>query len=211
MSVPANKNFIAFLNDLFNTNTDFAKAHDESYFDSFRDVQTPKVTVLKCSDSRVQMKSFATTPQNAVFAVRNIGNQLKNNEGSVDFGIRVLKTPFLLIIGHSGCGAIDAKLSGKTTNIDSIDHELANLQLQETNIKNAIIENVNNQVALAMQKYQDLIVRHELIVMGAVYDFKNDFGFGKGRLVLVNINNETNHEKATKNIASKVKNLQFLS
>ena len=43
------------------------------------------------------MESFEKTPQNGVFAIRNIGNQIVTNEGSIDFGVRILKTPFLLI------------------------------------------------------------------------------------------------------------------
>ncbi len=204
-------NLSEFLNNLFKTNTEFAANFDELFFDSFRDDQTPKATVLKCSDSRVQMESFDKTPQNGIFAIRNIGNQISSCEGSIDFGIRVLKTPFLLILGHSACGAIEAVLSGKSTTYPAIDKELSSLKISNKDVKLAIIENVDNQVNFALKKYHDLIKQHKLTIIGAIYDFRNDFGFGKGKLVTLSINGETDRQKIDNKILAKVKHLNFLN
>lgn len=210
MTLPQAPSLISFLNDLFDTNTEFAHAHDSKFFEQFKDEQSPKLTILKCSDSRVQMESFDKTPQNGVFAIRNIGNQLATNEGSIDFGVQVLKTPFLLIIGHSGCGAIEAVLSGKKTQIESIDKELSTINLKSTCMKECIVENINVQVDHAMDKYLSRIENGTLCIIGAVYDFKNDFGFGKGRVVLTNINGITDRDMIKDQYAEKVKNLHFL-
>ena len=210
MKLSNNVHLITFLNNIFDTNLAFACEHGEAFFDSFRNDQTPRATVLKCSDSRVQMESFDKTPQNGIFAVRNIGNQISTCEGSIDFGVRILKTPFLLIIGHSACGAVQSVLSGKPTNIKSIDKELKSLKLSQTDLKLAIVENVNNQVNLAINKYKDLIDSNQLIVLGTIYDFKNDFGFGKGRMVFVSINNENNEQEVRKQLGVEVRNLNFL-
>ena len=59
-----------------------------------------------------------------MFSIRNIGNQIVTSEGSVDYGVRVLKTPYLMVVGHSGCGAIKAAHKGKKTKIAGIDKEL---------------------------------------------------------------------------------------
>jgi len=210
MKLSNNVHLITFLNNIFDTNLAFACEHGEAFFDSFRKDQTPRATVLKCSDSRVQMESFDKTPQNGIFAVRNIGNQISTCEGSIDFGVRILKTPFLLIIGHSACGAVQSVLSGKPTNIKSIDKELKSLKLSQTDLKLAIVENVNNQVNLAINKYKDLIDSNQLIVLGTIYDFKNDFGFGKGRMVFVSINNENDEQEVRKQLGVEVRNLNFL-
>src|SRR5690606_38158955 len=142
MKISDNPALINFLNNVSDTNWKFAKTHSEAYFDSFRYDQNPKATVLKCSDSRVQMESFDRTPQNGIFAIRNIGNQIITCEGSIDFGIRMLKTPILLIIGHSSCGAVQAVLSKKPTNIKAIDNELKPLKITQKDLKLATIENV---------------------------------------------------------------------
>ncbi|MDC0864965.1 carbonic anhydrase [Rickettsiaceae bacterium] len=210
MNLPSNPRLLSFLRELFDTNTEFASSHDDNFFAKFQDKQTPKLTILKCSDSRVQMESFDKTPQNGVFAIRNIGNQIVNNEGSVDYGVQVLKTPFLLIIGHSGCGAVEAALSSKPTNIPSIDSELSVMQLKSTCEKDAIIENVNSQIAYAVKKYQALIDSDQLTIIGAVYDFKNDFEFGHGRVVLTNVNGITDKSKINEQYLSDIPDLHFL-
>lgn len=210
MTFVENPQLVNFLNDLFDTNTEFAHEHDGEFFSHFHDKQAPHLTILKCSDSRVQMESFDKTPQNDVFAIRNIGNQLITNEGSIDFGVRVLKTPFLLIIGHSGCGAVETVLSGEKTQIPAIDQELSSMKLKSTCMEKAIVENINVQVDLAMGKYYSMVQAGELTIMGAVYDFKNDFGFGHGRVVLTNINGNTDRDEIKSKYASQVKNLHFL-
>ena len=205
VTVKKNMELINFLNRLFDTNREFAENNDDSFFDSFKDAQSPKVTILKCSDSRVQMESFDKTPQNGVFAIRNIGNQIATSEGSIDFGIKVLKTPFLLIIGHSDCGAIGAALSKKITNIPAIDHELSSLRLKNAEMKQAIVENINNQVSLALNKYKELVQSGQLVILGAVYDFKNDFGFGKGKIVMTSINDQIGSLKLKQSFQKEIK------
>lgn len=211
MKLPENASLINFLTDIFDTNSDFAAEHEEEFFDNFRDFQNPRATVVKCSDSRVQMESYDKTPQNGVFAIRNIGNQIKTCEGSVDFGVRILKTPFLMILGHSACGAIEAVVTRQFNYMESMRKELETLTISSKDMKLATIENVNNQVDFAIQKYGDLLSLQELIIIGAVYDFKNDFGFGKGKLVLISINGEHDGKKIAASYAGKIKNLNLLS
>ena len=210
MGLPNNARLLSFLKELFDTNNDFANAHDDEFFAKFQDEQNPKLTILKCSDSRVQMESFDKTPQNDVFAIRNIGNQIINNEGSIDYGIKVLKTPFFLVIGHSGCGAIKASLSPEKTKIHAIDRELRFMQLKSTCEKDAVVENVNAQVKYAMKKYRSLVTSEKLTIIGAIYDFKNDFGFGHGRVVLTNINGIIDKKEVSNQYISAVPNLHFL-
>lgn len=207
--ISSNLALIKFLNKIFDTNEDFATKHSEAFFDSFRDVQTPQMTIVKCSDSRVQMESFDRTPQNGVFAIRNIGNQIATCEGSVDFGVRVLKTPILFIIGHSGCGAVEAVLNNVTDVPEAVSKELNTISLSKGNMHDAIVENIKNQVDFAMQKYHDLITEDKLTVVGAVYDFKNDFGFGKGKIVFTHINHIDSADKVKEAFGDKISNICF--
>jgi len=62
------------------------------------------VTLLTCADSRVQVNILGFEATNKIFVVRNIGNQIMPVFGSVDFGVMHLKTPLLLIMGHTHCG-----------------------------------------------------------------------------------------------------------
>jgi carbonic anhydrase len=210
MSLPNNPRMLTFLNNLFDTNSDFSDVHDDEFFKKFKQKQNPYLTILKCSDSRVQMESFDNTPQNGVFAIRNIGNQLLTSEGSVDYGVLVLNTPFLLIVGHSGCGAVSCAMTGTKTDIEAIDKELETIEVNSDCIQEAIVENINFQVSKALSKYSDKVESGDLTIFGAIYDFKNDFGFGHGKVVLTCINGENDPDIVKEHYQGHVKNMHFL-
>jgi carbonic anhydrase len=169
------------------------------HFAPFVDGQTPRATVLTCADSRVQPNAWDLTPENDDFTVRNIGNQVSNALGSIEYGVQELHTPLLLIIGHTGCGAVKAAL-GKTDELSPpIRSELAALKLPpvrkgatpEQAWTEAVSSNVNAQVALATEQFAEFVHSGELTVVGAVYDFRNELGKGYGRLQIINVNTNT--------------------
>ena len=55
--------------------------------------------------------------------------------------------------------------------------------------------NVNHQVATALDMFADRVTERELIVVGAVYDFRNDMKQGYGSLNIVNVNGHTEPAK----------------
>jgi carbonic anhydrase len=131
-----------------------------------------------------------------VFVIRNIGNQLATAEGSVEYGVHHLHTPLLLIIGHSGCGAITAAVGDYSKESPAIRRELDSLKVKKGgDISAEIIANVNDQVATALQKFAPEVEAGELAVVGSLYDFRNDYGQGPGNLIIVNINGETDPAK----------------
>jgi carbonic anhydrase len=169
------------------------------HFAPFVDGQTPRATVLSCADSRVQASAWDQTPENDDFTVRNIGNQLSNTLGSVQYGIEHLHTPLLIVVGHTGCGAVKAAL-GKPEGLSApIQSELAGLKLPPARKgatdaqiwTEAVVANVNAQVSAATQHFASLVHSGELTVVGVVYDFRNELGKGYGKLQFVNVNTNT--------------------
>ncbi len=201
---------VKFLNEIFGDNDVFTKKYSPEFFQKFANHQHPNSTYLGCSDSRVHLESIDQTPQNDIFSIRNIGNQMITSEGSVDYGVEVLKTKYLIIMGHSACGAITAAVAKKKTNLPAIDKELETIKLSKTELNEAIIENVHNQVAYAMNKYKAKIDDGSLVILGMLYDFKNDFGAGVGEVILVNENGLTNSAKLKALYNAKVKHINFL-
>jgi carbonic anhydrase len=184
----------------------FVNQHEHKYFKNFQDVQTPDITILTCSDSRVQLNLFNADATNIIFVVRNIGNQLLGGFGSVDYGVKHLHTPLLLILGHVHCGAIKAALSDYGDEPFDIIRELDHLSIPLRHIKypnqssenvwSAGVEtNIDYQVMLAMKKYKSEFEAGELNIIGAVDDFTNSYKTGDGRLMIININGETDIEK----------------
>lgn len=211
VKLPTDKKLISFLNEIFDNNAEFTKIHDTKFFDRFRNSQSPHLTILKCSDSRINLDAFDSTPDSDVFSIRNIGNQIATNEGSIDYGVRVLKTPYLMIVGHSGCGAIEAAHKGIKTKIAGIDRELSTIKLnKKKTINDAILDNVHTQIEVAKHRYKSLVDSGELTIIGAIYDFKNDFGLGDGKVILVNVNGIKDRELIRQTYDTKVKTLQAM-
>lgn len=182
-------------------NDEFKSHHDSHYFDAYQTKQVPNVTVISCSDSRVHTKLFGIDPHNNLFVIRNIGNQIKNTEGSVDYGVRHLPTTVLMIIGHSGCGAIKAAMGDYSQETKGIKEELAPLAeslkaddgggATEARWAKNVERNVDYQVSYANKLYADKVNAGELVVVGGVYDFNDLYGKGRGTLVITNINGTT--------------------
>ncbi|TCS70882.1 carbonic anhydrase [Sulfuritortus calidifontis] len=184
------------MQNLGQDNRNFMRTHKPAYFKPFVDGQRPRATVLTCADSRVHSHAFDATPDGDLFMVRNIGNQIATAEGSIEYGVNHLHTPVLLIVGHSACGAIKAAAGDYSGESGPIRNELDTLQVPkgEAGI-NSVVLNVNNQVKRAMAKFEEKVISGELIVVGAVYDFRDDLKQGQGKLVIVNVNGETDARK----------------
>mgnify|MGYP001326587262 CR=1 FL=1 len=73
--------------------------------------QRPWATVLTCSDSRVSPNWVFDTTPGELFVIRNAGNTAFTEAiASVEYSVSVLKTPLLMVMGHSGCGAVTAAM-----------------------------------------------------------------------------------------------------
>lgn len=71
--------------------------------------QAPVVTVFSCSDSRVAPEVLFDQGLGDVFTVRTAGHVFDSAVlGTLEYGVEVLDTPLLLILGHESCGALAA-------------------------------------------------------------------------------------------------------
>lgn len=76
--------------------------------------QTPFATVLGCSDSRVPPEWIFDAGLGELFVVRVAGNVLSPEvAGSLQYAGAHLHTPLFVVLGHEGCGAIQAALATK--------------------------------------------------------------------------------------------------
>ncbi|MEJ5300957.1 MAG: carbonic anhydrase [Thermodesulforhabdaceae bacterium] len=189
-----------FIQKVLKSNSRFVSTHKASYFEPFLDAQHPKATVVMCSDSRVHTHAISDAPDNEIFVIRNIGNQMSTAEGSVEYGVRHLHTPVLMFLGHSGCGAIKAASSDYSKESEAIKKELDTIKIPKgvENIEGVKI-NVNNQVAEALKKFDQEVKEGKLVIIGAIYDFRNELKKGHGKLNIININGETDPVKIKEN------------
>src|SRR6516165_7812303 len=76
--------------------------------------QQPFATILGCSDSRVPPEWIFDAGLGALFVVRVAGNVFSPEiAGSLQFAGAQLRTPLFVVLGHEGCGAVQAALATK--------------------------------------------------------------------------------------------------
>ena len=179
------------LRNIFNDNSkNVTKNMDVELF-NIQDGQTPRATVVSCSDSRVQSSTIDNTPVNDLFYIRNIGNQIESAKGSVRYGVQYLHTPVLLIIGHVECGAVKAAIGDYKKKPQDLRKELYTFDFPDgISGKDGVIHNIHNQVDTALQMFVPEVKDNKLVVIGAIYDFKNEYKQGYNRLIILNLNGE---------------------
>lgn len=76
--------------------------------------QEPFAAVLSCADSRVPVELAFDQTIGHIFVTRVAGNIVTPEIiGSLEYGAAVLGTKVILVMGHSGCGAVKAAIQGK--------------------------------------------------------------------------------------------------
>ena len=113
-------------------------------------------TVLSCSDSRVPVELVFDAGVMDLFVVRVAGNVCDTDEiGSIEYGLAHVKTPVLVILGHTRCGAVTAVSQA----VAGHGHPL------ERNIP-PLVDNIIPAVQRAMEQHAD--VHGEAIVPFAI-------------------------------------------
>ncbi len=83
--------------------------------------QHPFATILGCSDSRVPPEWIFDAGLGELFVVRVAGNVLSPEvAGSLQYAGVHLKTPLMVVLGHEGCGAIQAALQVKYEGVQQL-------------------------------------------------------------------------------------------
>lgn len=72
--------------------------------------QAPWAVVVGCADSRVPPELvFGGLGLGEIFVARNAGNLVDTATlGTIEYGVSVLGAPLVVVLGHSGCGAVAA-------------------------------------------------------------------------------------------------------
>jgi carbonic anhydrase len=78
------------------------------------DGQRPWATILGCSDSRVSPEVVFDAGLGELFVIRVAGNVLGPSiNGTLQYAGTHLRTPLFVVLGHEGCGAVDAALASR--------------------------------------------------------------------------------------------------
>lgn len=83
-------------------------------FRALAEAQYPAAVIVSCSDSRVAPEILFDVGVGDLFVVRVAGNVVSGSgasvKGSIEYAIVELNVPLIVVVGHSGCGAVKAAL-----------------------------------------------------------------------------------------------------
>ena len=78
------------------------------------DKQEPFAAVLSCADSRVPVELIFDQSIGHVFVTRVAGNVATSAIiASLEYGVAVLRTKTIMVLGHANCGAVKASIEAK--------------------------------------------------------------------------------------------------
>ncbi|MGV8977594.1 MAG: carbonic anhydrase [Cellulomonas sp.] len=78
--------------------------------------QHPFAVIFGCSDSRVAAEIIFDRGLGDVFVVRTAGHVIDTTViGSIEYGVELLGTPLVVVLGHDSCGAVAAATTALTT------------------------------------------------------------------------------------------------
>lgn len=90
------------------------RAEDPNFFERLARQQSPKYLWIGCSDSRVPATQIVDLPPGEIFVQRNVANVVSHSDlnclSTIQFAIDVLKVEHIIIVGHYGCGGVQAVL-----------------------------------------------------------------------------------------------------
>jgi len=108
------------LDDLFAHNRAWAAQMERERpgcFSSLTKQQAPKYMWIGCSDSRVPANQITGLDPGEVFVHRNIANVVVHSDlnalSTIQFSVDVLKVEHIMVVGHYGCGGVQAALENR--------------------------------------------------------------------------------------------------
>lgn len=152
--------------------------------------QRPFAIVLGCSDSRVPVEIVFDQGPGDLFVIRVAGNIVAPSQlGSVEFAAERFGTRLVVILGHTGCGAVQATLeelqrptASHSRNLQfivdrvrpAVDHVLASEPRPHPAelLREAVRANVRlaaSALRRGSEYLRDLVVNEQLLIVGGEY------------------------------------------
>ena len=144
------------------------------------EAQNPYAVILCCSDSRVSPDIIFDQSLGSLFVIQNAGNVSDTSVlGSIQYAIQHLKTPLIIVLGHTCCGAVTAahenkKMKGPLQDlITQIDENLILNGTAEDSIRNHTLTTAR-LLNTALETHQAKI-EQDAQVLPAVYDIASGY------------------------------------
>src|SRR4051812_27215 len=137
--------------------------------------QKPIAIILTCADSRTAPEYIFDKGLGVLFVVRVAGN-VGGPEvyASMEYAVGVLKTPLIVVLGHSNCGAVDAVVKGKDLPTEHLKNLIGLIRTGDNpkDLAAAIHHNVlaqTKQVTQQSSLLKDLASAGRINIVPAIY------------------------------------------
>lgn len=157
--------------------------------------QSPHAVILSCSDSRVPPEIVFDQGLGEIFVVRNAGNVVEPVAlGSIEYAVKYLGVPLIVVMGHEKCGAIKAAVDGEETtrNIEEIINKIEPSVLKarsQTNNKEKLYEKAEDEnVINSIEEIKKSEVIRSALVGGKIQIIGAKYHLESGRVELRGIN-----------------------
>jgi carbonic anhydrase len=153
--------------------------------------QFPEAAVVSCADSRVPPEILFDVGVGDIFVVRVAGNVIDGAgvsvKGSIEYAVAELNVPLILVLGHSGCGAVKSAIK-HIGDRDSLPGAISGLVelikpavAMSKGMPGDALENaVRKNVEIGVERLQGLepivaprVKDRRVKVVGGVYDLHN--------------------------------------
>lgn len=138
----------------------------QQLFDRLAKGQQPLALFITCSDSRIDPSLLMQTQPGEVFILRNAGNIVPpyksagGEAATIEFAVRVLRVPHIIICGHSRCGAMDGLLHpDRTAELPSLKAWLSHAQATSLNVKQNYGHVADPQALLTAAAMENVLVQ----------------------------------------------------
>jgi carbonic anhydrase len=152
-----------------------------------KDKQHPFVSMLSCSDSRAPVEMVFDQALGDVFSVRLAGNIASDKAiGSLEFGCKYLGSKLIVVLGHTGCGAVKAACDnfkdghiGEITNLIKPAVRLEKSILEQRDSSNAdfvakvcelSVQVQMDEIMHSSEILQDMLASRQIAIVGGIYD-----------------------------------------
>ena len=154
----------------------YYRAHGDSVrrIETARCGQYPYAIVICCSDSRVIPEQIFHAGIGELFVIRIAGNVIGSHAlGSIEYAAAHLGCREIIVLGHTGCGAINAALSGETEGmIAKLTASIRQAVGAETDPLLASEKNVLYGTELIRNAFSEYPELQNINVRGAVYELE---------------------------------------
>lgn len=137
------------LQHLFEKNREWAEritAEDPTFFQRLSRLQRPEYLWIGCADSRVPANEIVDLLPGELFVHRNVANIVVHTDlnclSVMQFAVDVLKVKHIMVVGHYGCGGVQAALERRRLGlIDNWLRHVVDVHVKHRDHVDALAEN----------------------------------------------------------------------